>query len=490
MAGCLGLPLTQLIASLAATLNRTLLFAVCVLATLEANVTHRLLRHRNVSGSDALRVRAIEAGFYYVAVKVADIALNGLPAGNGSTLLDPHWLLDPATLLALLLAFGFAVGVDGALSDFDRVGEPPDRDRDYVSPLDSMTSRFFTGGAILLVLSGLARINLSQVLNLARPAVTGLVGNVLLYFLLGLLLLSQVRLALLSVRWQALGARTPADLAGRWVRYTLIFVGAAALLAFALPTGYTTGALGWIGEALLVLSVIVWTVLASVVALLLWPIALLMAMFTGKSLPTPLRPLPPPPNVSALVNQPLPPWAETMRTIVVGGLIAGMVIYVVYNYFHDRPGLARALRALAAVRALRQLWAALRHRVSGIVAAAREHSAVQWLLERLRGALPAGPGSYFRLGATTPREQVLFYYLSLLRRAGQQGFGRRPPQTPREYEPVLERNLPDAAPEVEALTRAFEETRYSAHPVGREQAQQARGIWKQVRAALAKKKHP
>ena len=78
----------------------------------------------------------------------------------------------------------------------------------------------------------------------------------------------------------------------------------------------------------------------------------------------------------------------------------------------------------------------------------------------------------------------MFYYLSLLRRAGQQGFGRRPQQSPRDYEPVLEENLPSAAPELQALTAAFEETRYSAHPVSAATAQETRAIWLRVRAVL------
>ena len=493
MAGCVALPLLQVIKALAPGLHSEFVFAVCILATLEVNYTHRLIRAHLASGVDVMRVRAIEAAFYFVVLKAASLALNGFPAGSPNAwLLDLTWWLDPETLLALVLAIAFAVSVDGALDDFDRVGEAAEPTRNYVSSIDSLTGRFFTGGAVLLVVSGLARINLSQVFNLARPSITGLVGNVLLYFLLGLLLLSQVRLELLWGRWQAQGVRTPADLASRWVRYTLIFVGAAALLAFALPTGFTAGALGWLGDGVLVVALIVWSVLAFLVTLVLLPFGVLMALLAGKSqiVPPPVPPPPPPPNVQTLLNQPLPPWAETVRTLVVVALIGGMAIYIVVNYFHDRPGLGNAVRALGPVQALRRLWAALRHRVSGIVAAAREASAVQWLLDRLRGALPARPGGYFRLGAAAPREQVLFYYLSLLRRAGQQGFGRRPPQTPREYEPVLARNLPEAKADVDALTQAFEETRYSAHPVGPDAAQRARAIWKRVRAALAKQKQP
>jgi hypothetical protein len=53
---------------------------------------------------------------------------------------------------------------------------------------------------------------------------------------------------------------------------------------------------------------------------------------------------------------------------------------------------------------------------------------------------------------------------------------------------VLENHLPEASPELQALTAAFEETRYSAHPVGADEAQAARTLWQRVRAAFNRKK--
>ena len=165
-------------------------------------------------------------------------------------------------------------------------------------------------------------------------------------------------------------------------------------------------------------------------------------------------------------------------------IILALIGYIIWNYVRERPELLGALKKLDALRGLRRLWAALRHRVSGVLASAREAAPIVWLRERMRRAAPAAPFNYFRLAAASPREQVLFYYLSLLRRAGQQGFGRRPPQSPRDYEPVLEENLPSAAHELQALTAAFEETRYSAHPVSAATAQETRALWQRVRAAL------
>src|SRR6185369_10880959 len=101
-------------------------------------------------------------------------------------------------------------------------------------------------GGVLLLLSGLELVGLTEVFNLHRAPITGLVGNVLLYFVLGLVLLSQVHYERLAARWEAQGVRIPSELAGRWLRYTVTLVAVAGLLAFALPTGYTAGVLGYI----------------------------------------------------------------------------------------------------------------------------------------------------------------------------------------------------------------------------------------------------
>jgi hypothetical protein len=88
------------------------------------------------------------------------------------------------------------------------------------------------------------------------------------------------------------------------------------------------------------------------------------------------------------------------------------------------------------------------------------------------------------LGAQSSRDQILYYYLSLLRRAGELGFPRRPAQTPREYEPTLATHLPEAQAETDQLTQAFVEARYSRQAIGGDQARRARAYWERVRAAL------
>jgi hypothetical protein len=88
------------------------------------------------------------------------------------------------------------------------------------------------------------------------------------------------------------------------------------------------------------------------------------------------------------------------------------------------------------------------------------------------------------LGALSPRERILYYYLSILRRASKLGLSRHRAQTPNEYDTILRPHLDQAQQEMTQLTQAFVEARYSRHAFDREQDKQVRTRWQQVKAAL------
>lgn len=490
MVGCVALPLIQILTALVPGLHPALLLFAVGLAALEAHYTQHLITTHYMSGAEVWRIRLVEFGVYFVVLKLAQVALVGAPPEGWPR--DPQavllFLFDIEMLLAMLLAVAVAMAGSDTLDDLDRVGETPMIDRDYVLPLDALTGRFFLGGILVVVLSGLARIRLANLLDFAAPPVTGLVANVLVYFVVGFLMLGQVRLALLATSWQAQGAQVPPGLGGRWLRYSLVFLGVAALIAFALPTGYTAGALGWMGTVFLSLFSLLWTLVAIMLGICLLPVSLIMSLLNATRGPdAPIEPFPltPPPELFAQVT---PAWVELLRTIIVWALLIGMMLYVVRSYLRDRPELLRALRDLAPLRKLRQLWAALRHRLSGLAAAVQAGPVAAWLRDRLRARGPLPPLRTFRLGGASAREQVQYYYLSLLRRAREYGYGRHPDQTPAEYRPTLAANLPENTPEVQALTAAFEKARYSAQPVAAEQVLGVRVAWGRLRAALAKQK--
>jgi len=488
MFGCIALSLVALVRLFFPAWNATYLVVGCVLAALEANYSYRLIRARKLRGTDWLRFRVIEIALLLLLLKIGSY----LGESWGYVLSDIRsWpyqadrIFDIETMAAFILVMLSWYVSTQTTRDFERLHEPPSHDRYYVPPMDSLTGRFFWGGVVLLVAAGLTRIGLAQLLNLRRPSVPGLVLNVLVYFLLGLVMLGQVRFATLRKRWQAQETKIADELPRRWVRYSLALIGLAAFLAFLLPTGYTLGLLEVIGWVL----AIILTVLSLVATLLFWlillPFAWLMSLLGVESAPArPIQPLPrsfpsDPGNAAG------PGWLQILKSLVFWVVAVGIVIYVVRSYLRDHPELLENLAALGLVRALRGLWAALGHWLGGWGETLKGRLPRSWPLHlRRRQASFRESFGYFRLGRLSPRAQVLYYYLSVLHRAAQQGLPRRPAQTPSEYRATLGPNLPEAYPEMDHLTQAFVEARYSRHPVEQEDASHVRASWQQVKAAL------
>jgi hypothetical protein len=490
MFGCIALSLVNFIRLFVPTWNGTYLIAGCVLAALEANYSYRLIRARQLRGTDALRFRAVEVAMFFILLKIGGYA--------GDTWADilrdirtwprqPFAAVDPETTAAFILALLSWWASTQTTRDLERLGKPPERSRYYVSPSESLARRFYRGGAVLLLVAGLNRIGIAQLLDLRRPSVPGLVLNVLVYFLLGLAMLGQMQFTRLRKRWQAQRIKIARELPGRWVRYSLALIGLAAVMAFVLPTGYTVGLLDVIGGMLeLTVGVLTFALqlLLLLITLVFWPLSLLLSLLHGTPAPRPRPTLPavePPRERFGGLGL---SWFETLRSLLFWAFALGVVFYVIRSYLRDHPELLQGLAALKPVQALRRLLIALWRRLAGLAKAVNERLPLRLSLRR-RGPRPSGERfGFLRLGALSPRERILYYYLSILRRAGQRGFPRHRGQTPYEYDVTLGPHLPQARREMSLLTQAFVEARYSTHAVDQERARQVRSDWQQVKTAL------
>lgn len=488
MFGCIALSLVELVRLVFPDWNGTFLVLGCVLAALEANYSYRLIRARPLRGGDLLRFRVIEVAIFFPLLKIGSYVGEGWANVLADIRSWPHHLyhlFDPETMAAFTLAILSWHVSTQVLRDFERLNEAPEYSRYYVSPMERLTRRFFRGGVVLLIAAGLTRIGIAQVVNLRRPSVPGLVLNVLVYFLLGLVMLGQVRFATLRKRWQAQEIRVAEGLPGRWARYSLAFIALVAFLAFLLPTGYTLGLLEVIGWTLGAIATVISFLVMVLLLLVTLPLAWLISLLGFESSPSPRRLSPP-----QLLQQPTtagaaPDWFQVLRSLVFWIIALVMVFYVVRSYLRDHPELMEALAALGPIRVLRRLWAALWRSLGGWGKAVIEHMPRRWPLRLARRTSLSGePFRFFRLGALPPRERVLYYYLSILRRATQQGFPRRSAQTPDEYRTTLEPKLPGVEREIEMLTQAFVEARYSRHAIESAQARRVRANWQQVKAAL------
>jgi hypothetical protein len=487
MFGCIALSLVGLVHLFFPAWSGTYLIVGCVLVALEANYSYRLIRAMQLRGTDVLRFRAVEMAMFFILLKMGSYVGDrwaDVLADVQTWPRQPWNILDPETTAAFILAFLSWWASTQTVRDLERIGEPFEPSRYYISPIESLTGRFFWGGAVLLIATGIARIGIAALLNLSRPPVPGLVLNVLVYFLLGLVMLGQVHFTRLHQQWQVQEIKVAAELPGRWARYSLAFIGLAAILAFVLPTGYTVGLLDTVGTIVYFLGYI----LALLVMILLFIFSLLLmpcAMLFGRERPTPPQPRLPllqPPQQE--LGGPGGAWFEILRSLLFWAAALGMVFYVVRSYLRDRPELLEALTTLKPIRALRDFLLALWRRLVGLAEAASERIPRRLSLLRARQGLSEVPFRFFRLGALSPRERILYYYLSILRRADQQGFPRQRTQTPYEYQGTLNPHLPQAQQEMTLLTQAFVEARYSRRTFDREQARRVRLDWQRVRAAL------
>jgi hypothetical protein len=166
-----------------------------------------------------------------------------------------------------------------------------------------------------------------------------------------------------------------------------------------------------------------------------------------------------------------------------------MVIYVIRSYLRDRPELLAALVSLRPIRAVRDFLANLWRRLTGLAETITERVPREFSWRRMRPKPPEMPFRLFRLGALSPRERIVYYYLSILRRAGQLGFPRHRSQTPDEYGHTIVPHLEGAEKEMITLTQSFVEARYSQHAFDRLQDRQVRARWRQVKAALRALRH-
>lgn len=498
MVGCVAWSLAQLALVIAPAWNPTYLVVGCVLAALEATFSFRLLQSPRMLGANVLRFRLAELALIFLFLKLGRYAGMSGEAVQAEIQNLPHdltLLFDLETIAAFALALLCWNAATQTVLDLKRIGDRPQRRPDYAPPVERLTGRFFAGGAVLLITTGLARLgDAAQLLNLRRPAEGGLIVNALIYFLLGLVMLGQTRYVELRQRWQSQNVQVADQVAGRWARYSLSLVGLAALLALVLPTEFTLGLLNWMADSLGLIGSILAYIISLILTMLLLPIGWLFWLLSlllsigGEQSPPPQSRLPafePPqrPQGGGTMS-----WIEIVWPFVFWAVVVGVVFYFVRSYLRDRPELQEAIRALRPLQALRRGWTALwqwlRARIRRLRQTVSERLPRVLKRPSATGGVLKSPVRFFRLGALSPRQRVLYYYLSILRRAGQQGYPRRHHQTPQEYQATLEPNLPQSQEDIASLTEAFIEARYSTHKIDLERDQRVRDNWKRVKAAL------
>ncbi|MEJ2750078.1 MAG: DUF4129 domain-containing protein, partial [Anaerolineae bacterium] len=294
------------------------------------------------------------------------------------------------------------------------------------------------------------------------------------------------RLALLNARWLINGVQKNERLERSWYRFSLRLLILVAFVAALLPLGSTIA----LGQIVLAIFQGVMAVLAFIFALL---IGLLSWLFPATQPPTDLTPTPTPVE-SMMLPTPAPSGAasETLHMITSSAFWAVALVLTVmaFIFFWRERGISLNHSTWQRLwTAVTQWWDSLWQSLSQQMTATRQ--AIQARRKRnlaQKGrTLPQAPWRFIRLNALSPRDQLRYFYLSTVERAGQRGVDRQESETPLEYARDLKENWPDAEDDVEKLTEAFLQARYSPQPIAAEEVHPIKAYWKRLRARLRRR---
>ena len=358
--------------------------------------------------------------------------------------------------------------------------------RDRAPLLDAYFRSWLWGGGFLLLCAGATTFDLA---NLARGDAalrTDMVVALLAYAVIGFWLLSQGRLAVMNERWMVFGMKTRAATGQGWQRSSLRLLLAVMVVAAFLPWGSTMP----ITDILNTLLIGAFIVMQAMHALVTLAIAGFLALL-GFDLSTNLDPttvkLPELVRVTEREGGAQGPRDGLLAGALFWLTVGVAAIAAVYFFLRDRGYMLDGAGPRRMWRLFVAWLLALLRGVANEVADIR--IAIQTALGVDLDVKPsvAAPWRFIRVNALPPREQVRYFYLSILRHAAKRGVERRRHQTPLEYVADLGAHWPDARADAEALTAAFQQARYTRADIAAGDAGAARTIWKRLRAALKRR---
>jgi hypothetical protein len=478
------------------------------LAGMEGLLSERMLHQRGIYGPSYLMSRGAELVVLLLLLKFASY----LSLGLGQLVLDARsWAKDLGSILTLQDMFigtlfvcmwgcAIVVGRVALQLDVQEITErpPPDKasSRYYMwmtrpqpssnreAVLKELGELFVWGGLVMLLIPAglhlLASVNQNSPVSALAFSRTFAVPT-LLYFVLGIALMSQGQFSVLRASWQIQELNVQQGIAARWLLWAIIFMVLIGVAALLLPTGYSLGPLRALLGLLGFVVNLFFFFFTFLIFLLTLPFSLLMSNVERPEAPA-FEPGPVFQPVQASSGSPV---LEAIISFVFWVAVAGIVVYALIRFLRDRFGGPNAAqfsvtwweRVLIWLRTLWMRWRTWGERIQ------------QRLVRR-----PAGPeggqeraGLLERLlfpGRMPPRGLIRYFYVSAARRAAQAGRTRRPGQTPYEYQESLDERFPDLEPDLAGLTEAFIRARYSHHPVEREDVEAVRPLWQRIKALL------
>ncbi len=498
------------------------LIPLCFLVALEGTYTSAWLNNPDSNGVDRLSYRAAEVLLILVIARVYSwiIFVGGLPSPGEMRvfLVSPVAVLSIGSFLSTafvtLVAWWLAVTwsriftrLDVSIYEINFYTMSAAEQKAYAdnrpiqTPREELQNQYLNTwllfGMGMVFLAALSTFEVKELTNVTNPFEIARLGltpamlfALMIYFLVGFWLLSHARLLRMNARWLMDGVAREVDLERAWQRSTMIVLGLVALIAAFLPIGSTLAisqilSLGLAGVGYLVslfLSLFGYLTAAALMLLTqnVEEAEQVVMQPTPAPLPTPPPALPAPPNEFLTMAGSSALWALGVAIVIVS------LLFLLRERGHRLDKTVAGEYWSTLVAWVREIWLRLRGRVQTL-----SHGLQARLQNQASPPIPQidlkiRPPRFLRLGELSPREQIRFYYLALLRRAAESGVDRRDSETPSEFAQDLKETWPDSGTDIDALTEAFLEARYSPQPIDKHQAIPVRERWKSLRSRLRK----
>ncbi|MBN1305485.1 MAG: DUF4129 domain-containing protein [Anaerolineales bacterium] len=350
--------------------------------------------------------------------------------------------------------------------------------------------------AFLVFVTSLTRIDLramlteSKLIILNLPPLAGGGTSTLFYFMFGLTLLSQTHFVNLHTHWSLENIPVSGNLSRDWAIYSIAFLLGLILIVSLLPTNYSLGLLGVLGAILDAIFKIIFYIAQGIMLVMVMIIGLTLQLLTSgqaqqESMPQTVTP----PVITNPTEFVFPPWWPLVKSVFFWFSFTVLVIFAVAWYIKQHQEILEALRKLPVWQAALKFWAWLRNTSARVRDGLSK--TVQDSRKRLRAQLSNAQytlrSRLLNFRELTPRRKVFFFYLALIRRSEETGLERRSSQTPYEYAATLDKAFPVVGEDIDSLTEAFIDARYSRREIGSEDVSLVKRYWNKIRQALHRK---
>ncbi|MFP3895573.1 MAG: DUF4129 domain-containing protein [Anaerolineales bacterium] len=506
MLTCIIISLNQLIASAVPGWPGGFLAILTFLVCLESIHAHRLLTRLDLDSRERWRFRFVEWVFILLIVRFGvyiEYGASQLATDMARWSLDVSAFFDAGFIVnGVLMAvfWSLALALSSAMQELDTVPSeklPRSTDPNYYlyssmprhgrinrrARMNRITSIFTGGGIVLLMLAGLSQVDVRDLMAFEHSYSSGILINVLAYFLIGFLLIGQARYTILRAHWEIEDIPIMESIGKRWILLALSFLVLIGLVSAFLPVGYSVGIVDTLSIALQ------WAlyVLAQIAFGLLFLISSLLAMLIGFMTGTPgetqpsTRSMPEPQAPPATSGGPAA-WWPLVRSLAFWTILIGIIGYSIFHFAGYRWSIFQKLSFSGLFRWLVGLWQGVRTSTKKATEGIRR--AIADRLPSREGRRRIRPWRYISLRGLPLRARIRYFYLSTLRHSERQNLGRPPSATPQEYRNMLSRQVPEIAKEFDKLTQAFIEARYSEHAITEEQTSNIKKAWRQVKRLL------